>query len=360
MRLLVATPLYPPEPGGPATYAKLLEERLPQQGIRVKVVPFSLVRHHAPVVRHIVYSLMLARYAGQADVIFVQDTFSTGAPAALVAWIFRKPLILRVPGDYAWEQGTQRFGVTDGIDSFQKTRYGMRVEILRMVQKFVARRADIVITPSTYFTKIVSGWGVEPSRLRTIYNGIDMSMDAEEPGNMPTGRILVTIGRLTPWKGFDMLIELMEELPDWTLVIVGDGPQRQELKRKALMAGVANRVIFTGAVSRARMFGWCQVSDAFALNTSFESFSFQVVEAMHAGIPVITTTAGSLPEIVENGAEGILCAPGDKIAFVSAIKSVLSEPDQWRSRTKRAREKAGRFSIDSTLEQLTTEIRSLV
>lgn len=360
MRLLVATPLYPPEPGGPATYAKLLEEHLPERGIRVKVVPFSLVRHHLPGIRHVLYALQLLRYAFQADVIFVQDTFSVGFPAVCVAWITRKPLVLRVPGDYAWEQGVQRFGVSEGIDEFQTKRYGLRVETLRSVQRFVASRADLVIAPSKYFGRIVEGWGVDRNRLRVIYNGIDLDIDVEEPGNVPKGRIAVTVGRLTPWKGIKKLIQLMEEVPDWTLVVVGDGPQRQELKREALALGVAQRVLFVGAVSRARMYGWCKRADAFLLNSSFESFSFQVVEAMYSGVPVITTSVGSLPELIEDSVEGVLCTPDDMSAFKAALTSTESDKATWMDRTERAQLKAREFSIENTLNKLESEILKLV
>jgi glycosyltransferase involved in cell wall biosynthesis len=360
MRLLVATPLYPPEPGGPATYAKLLEEHLPARGIRVKVVPFSLVRHLLPGVRHVAYAWELFRYAYRADVIFAQDTFSVGAPAALVALLLRKPFVVRVPGDYAWEQSRQRFGVMDGVDAFQEKRYGPRVEALRTVQRFVVGRADRVIAPSEYFARLVSGWGIPKDRVRAIYNGIDLSVEEEPPRNPPSGKILLSIGRLTPWKGFDLLIRLLSELPRWTLVIAGDGPQRQELKRLALSEGVADRVLFTGAISRAQMFGWCRVADAFALNTSFESFSFQTVEAMHAGVPVIATRVGSIPELIEDGKEGALCAPDDAAAFLAAIRSIETEPELWRARTEAAQEKAARFTITATLDRLEAELRTLL
>ena len=148
MRLLIATGLYPPEIGGPATYARLFEERLPGLGFEVTVLPFNTVRHLPPIVRHFVYAWKLAFQARKTDCILVQDTVSTGVPAALVSMILRQKLVVRVPGDYAWEQGTQRFGVIDSLDDFQERAYGWEVALLRALQRFVVRRATKVIVPS--------------------------------------------------------------------------------------------------------------------------------------------------------------------------------------------------------------------
>ena len=74
--------------------------------------------------------------------------------------------MIRIAGDYAWEQAAQRFGVTDGIEEFQDKKYGLRVELLRWIQSFVAKNADKVITPSFYFKKVVSGWVGETRKLK--------------------------------------------------------------------------------------------------------------------------------------------------------------------------------------------------
>ena len=133
MRVLIATGLYPPESGGPATYTKLLEERLPAlpaqagRGFTVSVLPFSTVRHLPKLLRHVAYFAVCWRMARRADVVYAQDTVSVGLPAALAAQCAGKKFVVRVPGDYAWEQGRQRFCVSDELDAFQAKRYGWRL-----------------------------------------------------------------------------------------------------------------------------------------------------------------------------------------------------------------------------------------
>ncbi len=152
------TPLYPPEIGGPATYAQLLMHELPKRGVAVTMVKFSDFRHLPSGIRHAAIFWKLLWQSWRCDVIFAQDVFSVGFPAALVAKITGKPFVVRVPGDYAWEQGTQKFGVTESIDEFQTKKYSWRVEMLRKVQKFVVRSADEIIAPSAYFANLVSKW----------------------------------------------------------------------------------------------------------------------------------------------------------------------------------------------------------
>ena len=89
MKLLIATGLYPPEIGGPATYAKLFEERLPRYGIEVSIFPFRTVRHLPPLIRHIVYGWKVFRMSRNADLILVQDSVSTGLPVADESRLFR-------------------------------------------------------------------------------------------------------------------------------------------------------------------------------------------------------------------------------------------------------------------------------
>jgi len=242
-------------------------------------------------------------------VFFAQDTVSVGFPTLIAAKLLRKKIIVRVSGDYAWEQATQRFSVTDSIDIFQKNKYNVRVEFLRRVQTRVCKYADVVIVPSHYFRRIVAGWGVPQKDVRTIYNGISFDTVPQRPQKIPSGNIIISIGRLMSLKGFTVLIEIMPELTDWHLVIVGEGPDAAPLKKLAEKYRVDDRVTFIGALSREEIFGWLKVAHIFVLNTAAESFSFLTLEAMYVGVPVLATNVGGIPEIVTHKKEGILLKP---------------------------------------------------
>lgn len=351
--ILLATGLYPPEAGGPATYAALVERELPKRGIAVKVLPFRVVRWLPPLIRHFVF-LKLALWHGlRKKVIFAQDTISVGLPAMCAAKILRKPFVIRVPGDYVWEQARQRFGVTDGIDEFQNKKYGWRVEFMRRIQKWVVGSADAVITPSDYFKKLVSSWVSTPSKVVRIYNGINVRTSDVHSRTHNAPKIIISAGRLVPWKGFDILIEIMKDLPDWQLKIVGDGPERKALELRIMNHELSKRVELLGRVPREKLMKLLGEARVFVLNTSFESFSFQIVEAMHAGVPVVTTHIGNLAEIIDNEKEGILVEPNSKAQLVAAIKK-LDENEAFRSSViADAKQKAQQFSVEKTVDQLT-------
>lgn len=358
MKVTIATGLYPPEIGGPATHTVLLESKMPQFGHEISVVPFRVSREYPKGIRHLHYFWQVYRAAKGHDIIFAQDVLSVAWPAYLASRLRRVKFVVRVPGDYAWEQSAQRFGVTDDIDMFQTKRYGFKIELLRFLQKAVVRRADAVVTPSRYFERLVVGWGIKPQNIKTIYNGVNL--DIKPAGVQPVAHLqIVSAGRLVPWKGFDLLIKIMETLPAWQLVILGDGPDKDRLQSLAKEHGVQSRVHFLGSVSREEVFGWCKASTVFVLNSRFESFSYQIVEAMASGAPVVTTAVGSLPELITDGQEGRLLMSDDKDAFTKAILSTLNDKAAWGMRTRAAKEKAQVFSVEKTCASFDQLFRTL-
>lgn len=353
VRLLIATGIYPPDIGGPATYTVLLEKELPKRGISVGVLPFTNFRKKPKIIRHLLYFWDCWKAASNADFVYAQDSVSVGLPSLLAAKFRKKKFFIRVAGDYAWEQAVQRFGVKDGIDDFQNKKYDWRTELLRKIQKWVVGNADLVITPSRYFQKLVGGWIKTPDKVHVIYNGIKLDNTNTRMHTNDTNRkTIISAGRLVPWKGFDVLIETMKDLPDWKLVVVGDGPERENLELRIKNYELKDRIRLVGSVSRGELLQLLQSGSVFVLNTSFESFSFQTVEAMAAGLPVIATNIGNLAEIIENGEDGLLVEPNNKQQMLSAIKKIDTNYAFREKIIKNAKEKAKQFSISRTVDNL--------
>ena len=357
MRLLIATGLYPPEIGGPATYAQLLEERLPALGIEVDVVPFSIVRRFPPILRHVLYAIILMRQARGKDLLLVQDTVSTGVPAAITSIIQRIPLVLRVPGDYAWEQGVQRFGVNESLDEFQKRRYGIRVEILRALQRFVARRAHRIIAPSEYLSNIIRAWTSTTLPITVNYNGIQIPNSI---GGEREASLIVSSGRLVPWKGFPELIDVVIRHSDWRLEILGDGPDRKILQDQVQKNSAETRVRLCGNVSHMDARIMFARASVFVLNSTYEGLSHTLIEAMSTGAPVIATRVGGNPEVIQDGVNGILIEAGDQVGLEKALVRLMSD-SALRSRMGSAgKDRAKDFSVDKTIEATASLLKSCV
>jgi glycosyltransferase involved in cell wall biosynthesis len=351
MKITITTGLYAPEIGGPATYTALLEKEMPKLGYEINVLAFRQSRHLPKVIRHIHFFFLSFKAALKSDILFAQDVSSVGFPSLIAAKLTRTSFYVRVPGDYAWEQSVQRFGVTDDMEVFQKKQYGLKIQCIRYVQYLVTRFADVVITPSEYFKSAVEGWGVSEEKIHTIYNGVDFVVQ-EHSIHKPNPLTLVTSGRMVIGKGFAKVIEMMQFLPDWHLVILGDGPEKENLFKITQDLSLTSRVHFMGMVTRDEVFSWCKTADAFILNTYFENLPYQIVEALYAEVPVITTNVGGIPELITSGEEGLLIEVNNIPAMTEAVKSTISEKSQWSNRTRKGKNKAEKFSIDRMIRTL--------
>ena len=351
MRLVIATPLYPPEIGGPATYAKLLYEELPGKNIAVEVITFADVRHYPKIVRHYVYYRRVLKAARSADIVLALDPVSVGLPAMCAAQKARKPLVVKIVGDYAWEQGQQRFGVTQTLDEFVKEkRVSFPVRIFRRIQSRVARGAARIIVPSEYLKRVVMAWGISEENIAVIYNAVSV----KETGAVPeaVGKLsrplVVNVGRLVPWKHIDGVIEATAGVFGASLAIVGDGPERARLARHA-DEKLPGRAVLTGSLPHEDTLAVMKSADALVLNSSYEGLSHLLIEALLLGVPVIATSVGGNAEIITDGKDGLLVPSGDPPALAHALALTLSDTELRARLSTNALQSAKRFSVETML-----------
>ncbi|HVR71260.1 MAG TPA: glycosyltransferase family 4 protein [Vicinamibacteria bacterium] len=355
MNVLFATGIYPPDIGGPATYVRNLAQALAARGTGVEVVTYGdgartaeegfavhRVRRRALPVRYAAYAAAVRRAAVRADLVFAQDPLSAGLPARVGARLARRPALLKVVGDLAWEIADELGWTEDGVDVFQTRRYGPRVEALRRLQRTVARGARGVIVPSAYLRRMVLDWGVEPERLHVVQNGVPppahplpSAEQARQRLGLAGDFVVTSIGRLIPLKRFDLLIRalaaLRGEVPQARLVLVGSGPCESALRALASESGLAERVRFAGRLPHAEVVHHLRASHVFALVSTHEGFSHVLLEAMQAGVPVVATDVGGNREVVEDGRCGRLLEEASPAAVAAALG------DLWRSAVLRAR-----------------------
>ena len=353
MKLLLAASLYPPETRGPATFAGQLVAYLSRgKGVEVEVVKFSDVRNLPHVVRHLAYAWRLLWRGRGSRVVLALDPVSVGIPALIVATALHAKLVLRVGGDYAWEQGVRRWGVRELLDEFvaqDKRVYPLALRLIWKLQCVVARRAYRVVVPSKYLKGIVERWGVSSEHVVVIpsaaANGtasIDKRGTRQRVG-WGSEAVVFSVGELVPWKGFPALIKavgsLRAEFPGIRLIIAGGGDQ-ERLRRKAAAAGFDPDMVFLGVFPNVIMRDLLAAADVFALNTAYEGLSHAIIEAMHAGVPIVTTPAGGNPELIEDGTTGLLVQFDDVIAFTAAIRRVLVDSTTGVRLASAARAKA--------------------
>jgi glycosyltransferase involved in cell wall biosynthesis len=174
------------------------------------------------------------------------------------------------------------------------------------------------------------------------------------PANLPegwenrrSGGELAAVGRLVPQKGFDLLLPAFSQIaprfPEWTLVIWGEGEERAALERQRDSLGLAGRVRMPGVTPQPG--GWIETADAFVLSSRFEGWGIVLLEAMAAGLPVVSFDCQWGPrEMIDDGVDGLLVAREDVGALAAALEKLLGDAELRERLGAAARVSTRRFA----------------
>lgn len=193
------------------------------------------------------------------------------------------------------------------------------------------------------------------NRLRIIANPITDVRQAPDGADLRVPRpAVLTLGRLVREKNHDLLIRafarISPQFPDWSLVIVGEGPLRGHLEKLAASLGVADRVSLPG---RSRQpIGALRQADIFVLSSRTEGFPNALCEAMACRLPVISCNCRSGPsEIIRDGDNGILVPVDDEVALADAMAALMRDPDRRAELAGRATDVVDRFAAARIMDR---------
>ncbi|MDZ4765393.1 MAG: glycosyltransferase family 4 protein [Chloroflexota bacterium] len=362
MNLFIASGIFYPEPGGPATYLREMLPELIARGWDVRALTFSEAQHMdtpSPGYRvtRIARTSFMRRYPAYwrasraglawADVVYLH---SLGLPLAANR---HAPRIVKIVGDVAWERAIRKGWIapTEDIDAFQTRRYGQALNADKARRANEARRMDGVIVPSEYLKRMVVGWGVPPERVRVIYNALPSSSShplTPSPlggegetsplpplhvagGEVKDEVIILTVGRILPWKGVDHLIRALKILRERgtraiRLIVAGDGEILDAMRALAHASGVAEQVTFLGRVPNVEVQRLMRAADYVALYSGYEGLSHTLLESLRAGTPCIASDKGGNPEVIQHGVNGLLVPyfADDGAAAAAALAAALT------------------------------------
>lgn len=168
-------------------------------------------------------------------------------------------------------------------------------------------------------------------RLHIIHCGVDPDLfkRVEHSGQ---GTRLLTVGRMASVKGMPILLDAIKQLQathaDLKLTVVGDGPERRDFEQRATTMGLADRVDFVGYQSQGEVRNRLNETDLFVLPSFAEGVPVVLMEAMAAGVPVVTTRIAGVAELVDDGTSGRLVPPGDADTLALAIDDLLNNPEK--------------------------------
>jgi glycogen(starch) synthase len=188
--------------------------------------------------------------------------------------------------------------------------------------------AVLVITPRLH--RLLLSDGVDENSVHVIPPGVNPSL-FEGPFEDPFSGVgkprVLFIGRLAPQKGVGTLVEaagLLED-PGAQILLVGDGPERKALERKSERLSVADRLHFVGFFAHERLPAVLAHADLLVLPSLYEELGTVLLEAMQAALPIVASKTGGIPDVIEDGVNGLLVPPGDPEALARAIDRVLAD-----------------------------------
>lgn len=372
MRILMATPIYPPEIGGPATYTVELAKRLKGEH-EIVVLAFAdnaeqiegtrlvaISKRHPLPVRLLRFFFAALAEVRRADAVYVQNAVAAGLPIALACRILRKKFTVKFVGDEAWERARLRNLTHKRLEEFLKHPEGdWKIRLLMRIQKYVLQRAAYVTTPSAYLREeIIRHYHVRSERAIINYNAADAPNIALFAAKPHLHQIAVT-ARLVMWKGIDGVIRatalLLKRFPDIRLMVAGEGPEEQKLRALSNSVGINDHVTFLGQISRAETWHLRKNSAVYVLNSTYEGLPHTALTSFAARIPIIATDISGTNEAVYHEETGLLVPPNDDAALAQAIERIFTDAS-LRSRLveNASRLLEEKFSWGAHIETLTS------
>ena len=232
----------------------------------------------------------------------------------------------------------------------------------RLLNRLLSRiSARVIAVSDEVRNDLVARDGIDPGRVATIHNGIDLRRvqsaltreQARARLGIPADALAVgCIGRLEEQKGHRFLLEACAQLPDIRLIIAGDGRLRRDLENQSAALGIASRTAFLGA--RSDVADILCALDVHVMPSLWEGLSIAMLEAMAAGLPLVISDVSGVAEAFGEEECGIRVPPRDSAALAQAMRELAKNPER-RARLGEAgrRRVRAEFDIEVMLRRLT-------
>ena len=251
-------------------------------------------------------------------------------------------------------------------------RVGMKLSAYNWLNIIFMKKADKTVAVSQALAAEMMKEGIPSAKILIIDNGIDLQKFTNQTRNNElrksfgfngNHKIIGTVASLTEEKGHVYLIEAAQQVldkhPECRFLIIGDGGQRQFLEEKAANLGLNGKALFTG--SRKDVPEILSILDAFILPSLKEGLPMALLEAMASKLPVIATSVGAIPNVIEDGINGLLIPPKNSDAISEAINKMLSNGDSAKEMALKGFEKVrDHYSSKQMAEKYLTVYQELL
>jgi glycosyltransferase involved in cell wall biosynthesis len=342
LRILHLGKFYPPYPGGVERHMAELIAAQTASGHDVAALVHGDPRVRQPVARRVDRGAWIETVACHGQALFVPvspqwprrfsqllrefdpDVLHLHVPNPSVFWLLASAAARRKPWVVHWHADIPDDGKHRGL------RWAYPV--YRSFERRLLRRASAAVATSQRYLDASAALQVVRGKAHVIPLGL---ATAPSPGTTPEwpgneGLRILAVGRMSYYKGFDVLLEAMAQCPDMRLLLVGDGDQRQSLERRVARLGLEGRVRMTGSIDDDALEAAYRACDVFCLPSidRAEAFGMVLLEAMRAARPVVASDilGSGVGSVVADGVTGRLVPPSDPEALAEALRAMRDDP----------------------------------
>jgi len=347
-KILIATPLFPPAIGGPASYSENLARELEaldwptsvltygsedvrkyarQSGFEVLVVSSSIISF----VKHFFYAAKALKLLRRSSAVLVFDPFIVGLPVAAANFFARKPMIARVEGDFLWEMYVERTGWEVALRDFYRRLGAMNLNIKEKfiygLAGWVYGRSDILVFSSRWRRDIFAS-AYPRVRTRTVI--IESLWPVTTPNQKTREKVILYAGRFIRIKNIARLTRAFVKslAADWQLEIIGEGPEKAGLKKLVVELGAEKRVIISPPLPRSALLEKVASVRALALPSISDVSPNVILDCISSGTPFIMTRESGFFEKLKD--RGIFVDPLDESSIEAGLRQIADEANYSR------------------------------
>ncbi|PIQ76811.1 hypothetical protein COU78_00730 [Candidatus Peregrinibacteria bacterium CG10_big_fil_rev_8_21_14_0_10_49_24] len=306
MKIVLATGIYPPDIGGPATYVRELARELASQGNEVIVITYGRneqqntdgrwavyrVRRWAPVFRWWRYARALRKHAKNADILYAFSSVSCGVPMIL-ARLKHPKKVLRLGGDFFWERYTDRGGTLSLAEWYKSKPWS------KCIMQWILRKFDHIAFSTRFQQELYLRWYRQLPGHSVLENALPEGTPRLHEKHLPFH--LLFMGRFVGFKNLSMLLHAVLKFPGVRLTLIGAGPMEKSLKQETERLLLSQRVTFLESVQGEEKQEVFQEYDLLILPSLTEISPNVALEARAAGLPVLLSSETGLSKELTSG-----------------------------------------------------------
>lgn len=378
--ILIYSPIFYPDIGGPAIQGQFLAMMLEENGFDVHVLKYNKNLNKNSRIRVIslnwgsnpnlftriyrwsigpllsLYYLLKIR----PNIVIVNSVFWNGMVMGLICRIIRIPSILKFAGDWVFESSKSNKHLA--VDFKHIYRSSLQSLLLFYVEKFFLSQFKVIWVISNFRRDNVLRISNKPKIwLQRNFHSLPPS-SMENRHRFTTPIIFVTSARLIPHKRIDVLIETLSKLPtNYKFIIIGDGSELSKLQSLVTELNLTKIIFFTGQVSDILLYKILQLSSVYLSWSAEEGAPNAFIEALHFGLPIISANVGGIPEMFAQDSKAVrLIDPNNPAAFYNCLQELILNPHLFQEMSMEALEEAKKFSTEYNKQNFLTLLASLL